>query len=277
MDDTSKSSDPINLPTLCSAQGGLIQKAARWAEHFARRFSAAATFTLGRSLEARPAGSDTGNLSQFLAAGEETGCGFRLSSPWGDRDETIGAVEFSPPVAFALVDRLLGGRGDNGTYVPNRSLTELERGLLGRLGDLAGRCMTNADSPSPPLADEDVIVIGFEVVLEKCRGTMRLAVGHAILTAPIDDAVATSPAGRNRVRLSVVPALTAVTGEDISDLSPGDILASDTLVDGEVFLQIGDETRFAARLARSNGRRVAIITRRIPDKTTTRDHSQDEE
>jgi flagellar motor switch protein FliM len=106
---------------------------------------------------------------------------------------------------------------------------------------------------------------------------MRLAVGHAILDAPVDDAVATSPVNRNRVTLSVVPALTAVTAEDISDLSPGDILASDTLVDGEVFLRIGDEARFAARLARSNGRRVAIITRRIPDTTTTGDHSPDEQ
>src|SRR5262245_36274279 len=42
--------------------------------------------------------------------------------------EQLGALELNPSVAFAMLDRLLGGAGTTGT--PERALTEIEQNLI---------------------------------------------------------------------------------------------------------------------------------------------------
>lgn len=166
------------------------------------------------------------------------------------------AVWFSPPLAEALLDVLLGGDGRADT--PRGPLTALDRQLLGPLVEqIAGRT-----PQPPPLADgaETATSVALAVRLDRRDGpplAMRL-------TWPCD---ARTLADMLSPRAEGVE-LTAEIHEpanhaDLASLSDGDLLVSDVAPDGEILITIAGTPRFAATLGQHNGKRAVTITRTL--------------
>jgi flagellar motor switch protein FliM len=185
-------------------------------------------------------------------------------------------LEFSPAIAMAMVECMLGAPpGRPG--VPPRPLTPAERRVLHSLAEVAAASLSTAwpggDKPRlaaehapAPLAvqadEEPVAVITFQLAFAGHLGTLRLCAPAGAVEGAIP------PRRARRFGDAPLELTAAVEGimldeADLAGLAAGDILATDTPVDGEVILRIGGIPKFAARLRTADGRKALTITRRL--------------
>ena len=263
------------------------------AEGFARNFSAAAGGLLRADVGTRLAAVAETSRRQFTQAVEELTCAFSLI-PAGALPADPAAVtclEFSPAIAMALVERLMGGGGDGpaaasgqraaglaGQYVsvppaPQRPLTPTERRVLLHLANLVALSLSasrpggksgelRADlAPVGGCADDRVVVATLELSLSGLVGTMRLCGCGRLAGA------ARGGAGK---RTTAAPLEITATIEgleldwaELAGLAVGDILATDVPTAGEITIRIGGIPKYAARLRVIDGRKVVTITRRL--------------
>jgi len=273
---------------------------------FVESFTAAARKLLGDELRIRPDEVKWSRLGDFLTCCGGPRCYRRLATeapgPAGREGvpDTLVHLVLSPPAAYAMIDRLLGGSGGQ-IYVPDRPATGIERQLMRRMSDLAAAAVCSAwpgretlklradddspDQPMEPATRTQVAAASFEITLDGSKGSMRLGFEPALAaelskSLPDDgptsiqrekpdsgkshDARAqTTRAAESFLELSATVADTVVGAGELAGLATGDLLTTDAPADGEVIVRVAGIPRFAARLGRCHGRRAITITRRM--------------
>lgn len=203
----------------------------------------------------------------------------------------LGALEMNPSVAFAMVDRMLGGHGH--TAPPKRPLTEIEQNVLDSvvlvlvehlsetwraITDVKFRVHTRETRPQMvqvTAANEVVMAIGFNLRIGDVRGMFNLCIPATALET-VQDKVSqpwhrsqrpptSIELERLRQNLSRVPlTLTAliearIVARDVLALRPGDVLSLGRPISAPVDVLVGRVRRFGGRLALSDGRAAVVI------------------
>ena len=224
--------------------------------------------------------------SEFLMSLPEQTAFYAVSL---DPLEGLAAVELNPTVAFTLVDRLLGGSGENTGLT--RPLTEIEQNvidsvmklLLDALSDV-WRVVTEVNfriqgrETRPQMLqvmgpNEIVVLLGFDVKVADSRGMLNLCIPATAIEAtgekfvqgsqrtrrpPTKDEEKWLMANLGRVTVPVTAMLeTTLAAEELLKLRPGDIVALGHSVNQPIDVLVGKINRFAGRLAQ-NGQAMAV-------------------
>lgn len=203
------------------------------------------------------------------------------------------AIELNASIAFPVIDRLLGGKGDELTE--KRSATELELKVLDSFLSIITDNYCEAWKPiiefdteivsretrpqmlqiAPP--NEVVISAVYQIQIGESRGMMSICLPVAMIEPVMENFnqsayspnVATPPeATRSLLKtLSTVHFPVAVELEkvsaavsDLMALSIGDVLRTNHRVEKAVEISIGDETKFIGKLGALEGRILTQIT-----------------
>lgn len=221
--------------------------------------------------------------SEFLMSLSDPTAFYSISMPPLDG---IGAFEISPPVAFVMIDRLLGGTGH--TPAPNRALTDIEHNVLDSavklvlehltetwhgIADVRFRIHERETRPQMLQVtgpNEIVILLAFETVIGECRGIFNISIPASAIE-PMEDKVAQgwgkvrrppSPAEEERlmanlgrVPLAVTSLLeTRMTARELVRIRPGDLISLGHPVRTPVDVRVGDVRRYRGRLTVDQGR-----------------------
>lgn len=251
----------------------------RWlADDFAGSFAAVASGLLRADLHARLVGVVESSRRHFAQTLEELTCSYVLSPqpPAGGQAGAAICLEFSPALAFAMIECLLGASA-LGPPESDRPLTAAERRVLHRLVEVAAVSLSaawpDASKPrfraelkpapaAPGGADERVVVVAFELTFHGRVGSMRLCAGGGIMDAFVAADLSQRP---QTAPLELSAALEGITLDqaELAELAEGDIVATDVPADGEVIVRVGGIPKFAARLGTSGGRKLLTIIRRL--------------
>jgi len=190
--------------------------------------------------------------------------------------EGLGALEMNPAVAFAMIDRMLGGTGRG--MAPTRGLTEIEQHvidgvvklLLENLADtwkhiVDVRFRVSARDTRPQMLqvaapNEVVVLIGFDMKIGDARGmlnfclpaTMIESVGESFThswyrsnrpTSAGDTESMRQNLGRLPLRVSATIE-TTLSAREVLDLVPGDLIALGHRASEPLDGRINDLTRF---------------------------------
>jgi flagellar motor switch protein FliM len=205
------------------------------------------------------------------------------------------AIELNASIAFPIIDRLLGGKGDDLTE--KRAATELELKVLDTFLTIIADNYCEAWKPiiefnteivsretrpqmlqiAPP--NEVVITVVYQIQIGESRGMMSFCLPVAMLEPIMENFnqstysphTATPPEATRSllktlstvrfpvaVELEKVPAIVA----DLMALSVGDVLRTNHRVEKAVEINIGDESKFIGRLGALEGRILTQITDR---------------
>lgn len=211
----------------------------------------------------------------------------------------VGALEVNPSIAFAMVDRMLGGTGDS--PAPNRALTEIEQNVMDSVVKLllehlteTWRAITDVRfriqgrETRPQMLqvtglNEGVILLAFDIAISEARGMLSLAIPAAAIET-MEEKVAegwnrtrrqASPAemarlqvNLGRVPLSVKTQLeTRMTAREVLALRPGDIVAMPQPATAPVEIHVGGVQRYTGRLTRSPHGKTAVTLEQATGET----------
>lgn len=194
--------------------------------------------------------------------------------------EDAGALDVSPTIAFALVDRLLGGGGR--AVVQNRAMTEIELKVLDRVvafwleslttawkGTADATCGIKSRETEPALLqvaapDAVFVVVGIDTRIGDLQGLVSLCLPASFIESGRGanaqawrrQQPAISPVERGwihdnlgRVVVPVSPYLeTRLSGRDVLDLAPGDLVALGVPVSDPIDVRVGGVRKLRARL-----------------------------
>jgi flagellar motor switch protein FliM len=205
--------------------------------------------------------------------------------------------EFSPNLAFAMIDRLLGGDG-NSTERP-RELTDIEQTVIKRVvqktfGNIKEAWSVVAElNPSfegvemnplftqivPPT--DMVILITIEVRVSDSRGLMNICFPFAVLEPLLDHlnaqfwfasskkasteaslAALQNRISKARVQLNVELGTTVISVNELLNLSRGDVIQLDKSIKEPMKVRVGNSNKFLAFPGLS-GSRLAIQIHRV--------------
>jgi flagellar motor switch protein FliM len=205
----------------------------------------------------------------------------------------VAALELSPAVAFPVIDRLLGGVGED--LEQPRAVTEIEQRILEGFvkiitDDLRTMWKPMADLDLQILGretrpqmlqivapNEAVLTIAFQVQIAEARGLMSLCL-PAITLEPVIQSLNQSVYSRSRevppdqtrtlldilagVKFPVAAELrgTKALMDDLLNLSPGDVLRLDHRVDQPVEVSVSGVGKFYGDLMAQDRRTVVNIT-----------------
>lgn len=211
----------------------------------------------------------------------------------------VGALEVNPSIAFAMVDRMLGGTGDS--PAPNRALTEIEQNVMDSVVKLllehlteTWRAITDVRfriqgrETRPQMLqvtglNEGVILLAFDIAVSEARGMLSLAIPAAAIET-MEEKVAegwnrtrrqASPAemARLHVNLGRVPLPvktqleTRMTAREVLALRPGDIVALPQPATAPVDVYVGAVQRFTGRLTRTHNGKAAVCLEQATGET----------
>lgn len=210
----------------------------------------------------------------------------------------LAALEINPPVAFAMVDRMLGGAGN--TQPPNRALTEIEQNVLDSVVKLLCENLTetwhsigdvefkiNSRDTRPQMlqitsANEIVILISFDLHIGETRGMLnvcipatsietmedKVAAGwHRTRREPSAAEVQKLNANIGRVPLRVSTQIEArLTARDLVDLQPGDVLSLGRPANRPVDVLVGRLPRYKGHLT-TVGQSAGVLIATMADGT----------
>jgi flagellar motor switch protein FliM len=205
----------------------------------------------------------------------------------------VAVLELNPSLAFPVIDRLLGGKGQALPEV--RAVTEIEQKILESFLKVVTDDLREAWKPVVDLEmqivgretrpqllqivapNEVVLSIVFHVQVGDARGMMSLCI-PALILEPIIQKFNQSfysrnrevPPAQTRALLDVLSAVpfpvaaelhgTTAAMEDLLNLAPGDVLRLNHPVDRPVELSIAGAVKFNCELAAHNGRTAARIS-----------------
>jgi flagellar motor switch protein FliM len=202
-------------------------------------------------------------------------------------------VELNPAVAFAMIDRLLGGTGV--LQPPQRALTEIEQNvvdsvikvLLDHLTEI-WRTVTDirfgihARETRPQMLqvaswNEVVVLLAFEVRVGETRGLLNVCVPASVIETTGTNFIQSWQQTRReptaaerrwltdnvgRVRLPVTADVeTRLKARELIALNPGHVLSLGVPLESEVNIRVGDILKFKGRLATSAGRAAVQVHR----------------
>lgn len=212
------------------------------------------------------------------------------------------AVELSPAVAFAFIDRLLGGEGMPIREI--RPLTAIEQGLMEQVFRQCCEELAGAWAPihamdfhlrtiegNPEFArvvapSEMVVLVSLELRINDVSGKMNLCLPHHVMEPAIQRLCqgpgvlrrsGSAPAGpRGALRESIAGARLAIdvdlgrttlTLRELMDLEPGDVLRFRSASPSGVEARVEDTPRLDGSAGRSHG----FYAMRVERRTTRND------
>lgn len=209
----------------------------------------------------------------------------------------LGALEIHPNVAFAMIDRMLGGGGQG--LAESRGLTEIEQYVVDSVVRVILEGLTETWKPVVELAfgvrgretrpqllkvaapNEVIIMLTFDLKLNDTRGTMHLCLPEAIVEATSTQVAQAWQRHRRdltadergwlsqsleRVPVALVPEIvTHLPAADIAALAVGDVLALGVPADQPVDLRVGGVPKLKGHLTVERGRLMARVEERYGD------------
>jgi flagellar motor switch protein FliM len=207
--------------------------------------------------------------------------------------DDAGAMDVTPAVAYAIVDRLLGGAGTSA--VPNRAMTDIELKILDRVVALWLEALTEAWKPTVDTTfsirnreteagllaiaapDTAYLVIRFDTRVGEAQGLVSLCLPASAVesrrnaTGPNwrqSQQPAISPVERGwihenlgRVTVPVSPFIeTRMSGRDVLALQPGDVISLGVAVTDPVDVRVGGVRKLRGRLAARDARAMVQVT-----------------
>jgi flagellar motor switch protein FliM len=203
----------------------------------------------------------------------------------------VGALELNPSVAFAMVDRMLGGTGD--TPPPNRALTEIEQNVLDAVVKLILEHLTETwrgitdvrfriqgRETRPQMLqvtgpNEVVILLAFDLSIGASRGMLSISIPAAAIETmeekvtqgwnrtrrqPTPQEEAHLYANLGRVELPVDVVLeTEIGTRELLSLQPGDVVTLGHSASAPVDIHVGGVRRFSGRLTSDGGTKAVAI------------------
>jgi flagellar motor switch protein FliM len=265
--------------------------AARLAETLSSHLRAGAFVSLVRIEEL--------GAAEFLATLPSPGCVQVLEV---DAVPARVLLSISPPIAFSIIDRLLGGSG-SGDLVPRRALTQIEQGLLsqvtGRAADLLADAWSGvlparlslAQIESDPKLlrlpgeEQTITAIAFQATLGNRAGLIVLGLPGALVQALMTAAEALGSFARVRrgerdenaramlsnllgaaVELRTVLAHTTLKESDVASLQIGDVITTDHPAAGEVGVQVQGKATFRGEAGQLGGHTAVRITELVDEE-----------
>ena len=234
------------------------------------------------------------SYSEFLLSLSDPTSFYALAIPPYDE---LGALEINPALAFAIVDRMLGGTGR--TPALSRALTEIEQNVIDSLVKLLLESLAETWRPIVNLAfgirgretrpqmlqvaapNEIVVSVVFDVKVGDVRGLIQLCIPtNVVETAGTYFARAwqrqrrdLTPTERTwleeslgRVPVALVPLIqTRLKASAVLALRPGEVVALPLAADQPLDLFAGGVRKFTGRLASDNGRLMVMVEGRIDE------------
>jgi len=252
-------------------------------DRFARNVSTSMSAYLRSITELSVVSVEQFSYSEFLMSLADPTAFYALAIPPFDE---LGALEINPTVAFAMIDRMLGGVGKVAT--PNRALTEIEQNVVDSMVKLLLDALTETWRPIVDVAfgirgretrpqmlqvaapNETVLMVTFDMKVGESRGMANLCLPVSIVeTSGSHFAQAwhrvrrePTPTERGWVQenLSRVPvALDAMLQSNLSArellaMAPGDVVSLGVAAHKPIDLLVGNTVKFKGRLAIDQGR-----------------------
>lgn len=210
------------------------------------------------------------------------------SSPRG-----VFAVEFSSSIAFPIIDRLLGGNGQEPTEV--RPATELEMQVLEGFLTVVVGSYREAWQPHAALEteivgretrpqmlqvvppNEVVAAVSYQIQIGDAKGSMSLCLPVALLEPVIDgfgrSAYAPNDATPPETTASLLNAIgnvrfpvtcdlegVSIAVSDLRALAVGDVIRTNHLLDKTLNVCVANDPKFVGKLASMDGKLIVQVT-----------------
>ena len=265
-------------------------------ESLARNFGASFSGMLRTMIEVNLVSVDQLTYSEFIFGLDNPSCFSVLSvGPL----EGNWVLDIAPTLSYAIIDRMLGGDPDPDEAV-RRPLTEIENRLIGRvvslfldqlqvtwenIVDLKLNVEKVESNPQlvqivPP--NEVVILIGFEVAINKNRGMFNLCIPYNTIenynqklsrngwvgyakAQPTDESKAKVRGNVHAAMLDVVVTLarSTVRTSDLLDLAVGDIITTESDVGMPLELSVANVPKFSASPGALKGKKAVKVQRAV--------------
>jgi flagellar motor switch protein FliM len=234
------------------------------------------------------------SYSEFLMSLSDPTAFYALAIPPFDE---LGALEINPAIAFAMVDRMLGGSGQSAA--PDRALTEIEQNVVDSIVKILLEALAETWRPLVTLAfgirgretrpqmlqvaapNEIVIMVVFDVRIGDVRGMMNLCIPASIAeTMGAQFVQAWQPHHRDpteterswlqqnlaTVELDVSAVLESkLLTSDLLALSAGDVIGLGVASDRPIDVRVGGTLKFKGRLGVSGRGRLGVRIERRCD------------
>jgi len=205
--------------------------------------------------------------------------------------DSLGALEINPNVAFAFIDRLLGGSGVVTSVT--RPLTEIEQNVVDSIVKLMLEGLAEAWKPVTNLAfsiraretrpqmlqvaapAEGVVVVVFHVQVGEVGGLVNLCIPTSVVETASAQFVQAWPKQRRDLtaeerawmneHLAQVPAAitpmirTSLPTSAVLALQPGEVLSLPLAADRPIDLYVGGLPKMTGRLTAERGRMMVIV------------------
>jgi flagellar motor switch protein FliM len=252
-------------------------------DRFARNVSTAMSAYLRSIIELSVVSVEQFSYSEFLMSLADPTAFYALAIPPFDE---LGALEINPTIAFAMIDRMLGGVGKVAT--PNRSLTEIEQNVVDSVVKLLLDALTETWRPIVDLAfgirgretrpqmlqvaapNETVLMVVFDMKVGEVRGMVNLCLPvNLVETTGSHFAQAWHRQRRepnaverewvqenlSRVPVSVNALIQAhLTARDLIAMMPGDVVSLGVATHKPLDVMVGNTLKFKGRLSAESGR-----------------------
>jgi flagellar motor switch protein FliM len=252
-------------------------------DRFARNVSTSLSAYLRTMTEVSVVSVEQFSYSEFLSLLAGPTAFYALAIP---PFQELGALEITPPIAFAMVDRMLGGGGR--TTAPNRALTDIEQNVVDSVVKLLLEALTETWRPIVDLAfgirgretrpqmlqvaapNETVLMIVFDIKIGETRGFVNLCLPATIVESTDGHfaqawhrqkreptAVERGWVQQNLAKVSVdLSALieARVATRDLLAMAPGDVVSLGVPVHKPIELRVGTTPKFRGRLGVDEGR-----------------------
>jgi len=211
--------------------------------------------------------------------------------------DELGALEINPAIAFALIDRMLGGSGQPAAV--NRPLSEIEQNVVDSVVKLLLEGIAEAWKPVTNLAfsiraretrpqmlqvaapTEGFVVVVFQVTVSKVNGTVTLCIPASVVETASAQFTQAWPKQRRdaspqdrawiaehiaRAGVPVEPMIRAtIPASTVLSLEPGSVLALPLAADRPIDLYVGGLRKMTGRLATERGRLMVTVEQRVSE------------
>jgi flagellar motor switch protein FliM len=252
-------------------------------DRFARNVSTSLSAYLRSITELSVVSVEQFAYSEFLVSLADPTAFYALSIPPLDE---LGALEINPSVAFAMIDRMLGGAGR--TIAPNRALTDIEQHVADSVVKILLESLSETWRPIVDVTfgirgretrpqmlqvaapNETVLMVAFDMTVGDARGMVNLCLpativettgGHfaqawhrqrreptALERAWVHDTLSRVPMP---LSASIESTLTA---GDLLGISRGDVVSLGVPASRPIDLHVGRTLKFKGRLTIESGR-----------------------
>ncbi len=261
-------------------------------ERFARNVSQSLAAYLRSMTELSLVSVEQFAYSEFLMSLSDPTAFYAISmAPF---DELAG-LEINPAVAFAMIERMLGGGESKGAAI-DRALTDIEQNVVDSVVKILLDSLTDVWHPVVDLSfgiraretrpqmlqvaspNDTIVMLVFDMRIGEARGTLNLCLPASIVEKTDShfagglDRHRREPTGRERLwlheNLARVPMPLSVvletrcTTRDIVELRTGDVMSLGVATNRPLDLRVGRTLKFRGQPAAQGGRASVIVAHR---------------